>query len=155
MADAMRSPQSEATLLALTKEAQRALGGAREVRVTQGSLFVGRERRSPLDAAAVPAEAREQRHGEEPQLNDVYLVDDLSGSLHVSGAHFAIERSDGKFFLTDRGSAGGTIVAGARIGGRRQGGRTELRDGDEVIVGTNKSPYIFRFSVSPAKPSRS
>ena len=138
MADAMRSPQTEATLLALTKEAQRALGGAREARVTEGSLSFGREGRSPLDAAALPAEAREQRHGEEPQLNDVYLVDDLSGSLHVSRAHFSIERSNGQFFLIDRGSAGGTIVAGVCVGGRRQGGRTELRDGDEVIVGTNK-----------------
>lgn len=63
-----------------------------------------------------------------------------------------IECIDGLFFLTDRRSACGTIVAGRRIGGRRKGGRTELRDGDEVIVGTSKSPYVFRFRVAPAGP---
>ena len=120
-----------------------------------GSLSVGREGRSPLGDAKLPAEVREQRRGEAPQLNDVYLLEDPSGTLHISRAHFMIECIDGQFFLTDRDSACGTIVAGTRIGGHRKGGRIELRDGDEVIVGTNRSPYIFRFSVLPAKPSRS
>ena len=61
-----------------------------------------------------------------------------------------IECIDGLFFLADCGSACGTIVAGSRIGGHRKGGRTELRNGDEVVVGTYKSPYVFRFRVAPA-----
>ena len=152
MADVTLVSQPEAALVAITDEAQRALGSAGEVRIAQGSLSVGRDRRSPLDDAGLPAKVREQRLGEAPQLNDVYLLEDPSRTLHVSGVHFMIECIDGLFFLTDRRSACGTIVAGRRIGGRRKGGRTELRDGDEVIVGTSKSPYVFRFRVAPAGP---
>jgi predicted component of type VI protein secretion system len=65
--------------------------------------------------------------------------------------HFAIEWIDGVFVLTDRGSSCGTIVSGTRIGGYRQGGRVELRHGDEVTVGTGRSPYVFRFSAAPAE----
>ncbi len=143
--------QPEATLVAITEEARRALGGAGEVRVAQGFLSVGRERRSPLDDAGLSAKMREQRLGEAPQLNDVYLLEHDARALPISGAHFVIQCIDGLFFLTDRGSACGTIVAGRRIGGHRKGGRTEVRDGDEVIVGTYKSPYVFRFRVAPAE----
>lgn len=143
--------QPEAALVAITEEAHRALGGAGEVRIAQGfPLRVGRERRSPLDDSKLPAEVREQRRGEAPQLNDVYLLENASRALHISGVHFTIECVDGLFFLTDCGSACGTIVAGRRIGGHRKGGRTELRDGDEVIVGTHKSRYVFRFRVTPS-----
>ncbi len=144
--------QPEATLVATTEEARRALGGAGEVRVAQGSLSVGRDRRSPLDDAGLPTEMREQRLDEAQPLNDVYLLEHQSRASHISGAHFVIEYTDGLFYLTDRGSACGTIVAGRRIGGHQKGGRTELRDGDEVIVGTHKSPYVFRFRVAPPGP---
>ena len=93
---------------------------------------------------------REQRLDEAPQLNDVYLLEHQSRTLHISGVHFVIECIDGLFYLTDRGSACGTIVAGRRIGGHRKGGRTELRNGDEVVVGTGRSRYIFRFQVTPS-----
>ena len=147
----MLLPQPEATLVATTEEARRALGGAAEVRIAQGLLSVGRERRSPPDDAGLPAKVSEQRHGETPQLNDVYLLEHhYSRSLHISGAHFVIECIDGLFFLIDRGSACGTVVAGRRIGGHRKGGRTELRNGDEVVVGTGRSRYIFRFHVTPS-----
>jgi hypothetical protein len=111
------------------------------VRVTPGSFKVGRERRPPL----VDAQLRD----EAPQLNDIYLSEDHSRTLHISGEHFAIECIDGLFFLTDRRSACGTIVAGKRVGGRRKGGRAELQDGDEVIVGTSRSPYVFQFRIAP------
>ncbi len=148
----MLVPQPEATLVAITEAARRALGGAGEVRVAQGFLSVGRERRSPLDDVELPTgiEVREQRLGEAPQLNDLYLLEDHSRTLHISGVHFMIECIEGLFFLTDRGSACGTVVAGRRIGGHRKGGRTELRNGDEVVVGTSRSRYIFRFHVTPS-----
>lgn len=59
-------PQPEATLVAITEEVRRALGGADEVRVAQGFLSVGRERRSLLDDAGLPAKVREQRLGQAP-----------------------------------------------------------------------------------------
>jgi len=68
--------------------------------------------------------------------------------LQISREHFAIERATGSYFLVDRGSACGTIVAGRHIGGDRAGGRTELRSGDEIVVGTDGSPYVFRFEIA-------
>lgn len=85
--------------------------------------------------------------GAAPRVNDLYLREESSGSLYISGEHFAIECVDNQFFLVDRGSACGTIVAGRRVGGDRTGGRTELRDGDEVIVGTGRSRYVFQFRI--------
>lgn len=78
-------------------------------------------------------------------------MEETSRHLHISGAHFAIEWIDGVFFLTDRCSSCGPIVLGNRIGGHRQGGLVELRDGDVVTVGIGRSPYVFRFRAAPAE----
>jgi pSer/pThr/pTyr-binding forkhead associated (FHA) protein len=74
-------------------------------------------------------------------------VDEGGHHFHISGEHFAVECVGGRFFLIDRGSASGTVVAGTRVGDDREGGRIELRDGDQVVVGTRRAPYIFQFSV--------
>ena len=134
-----------ATLVALTQEAEHALGGIREVPLTRFPVNFGRHR-SP-GSEHTHEGSGEEGHDPAP-LNDVYLIElESSSHRHVSGAHFAIEYSDNQFFLVDRGSACGTIVAGNRIGGNRKGGRTELRDGDEVVVGTSRSPFVFRFGI--------
>jgi pSer/pThr/pTyr-binding forkhead associated (FHA) protein len=148
LSKAIVSSSSEATLVAVTAEAQRALGGTREIRVTQFPFRVGRERRSSFADDWVLVDVPERRRGKAPQLNDVYLRDDESRALQISRAHFALECIEDRFFLVDRGSACGMIVSGRRIGGHRKAGRTELRDGDEVIVGTGRSPYVFRFVVA-------
>ena len=123
-----------ATLVALTEEAEQALGGTRELPIAGFPVRFGRAHRS---------------QNLENSSNDVYLHErDGSSSLHISGEHFAIEQSGDQFFIVDRRSSCGTIVRGVRIGGKRSGGRAELHDGDEVIVGTRKSPYIFRFLLS-------
>jgi pSer/pThr/pTyr-binding forkhead associated (FHA) protein len=70
-----------------------------------------------------------------------------AGLLHISREHFSIELVGGEFFVVDRGSACGTIVGGTRLGGALQGGRTGLRHGDQIKVGTEESPYIFQFEV--------
>ena len=94
--------------------------------------------------------AREQRLGRSPQLNDVYLSESPSAELiQISRDHFAIERLDDDFFVVDRGSVAGTIVAGRRIGGHRKGGRTRLYSGDEIVVGGEGSPYVFKFTAAP------
>ena len=99
-----------------------------------------------------PGRATEWKHkrlGIAPQLNDVYLIDPPSAGLsHISHEHFAIERVDDQFFLVDRGSTNGTIVAGKQVGGDRSGGRTGLQHGDLIVVGTSGSPYMFRFEIS-------
>ena len=139
-----------AALVAITKEAKLALGGQREVRVTHLPFKVGRESRvaRPLNRILVELRLRVA-----PQLNDLYLLDEPQSAdlLHISREHFAIEYADDQFFLIDRGSVCGTIVAGKQVGGDRTRGRTELRSGDELIVGTAASPYVFRFEIaSPA-----
>jgi len=73
-------------------------------------------------------------------------------SLNISREHFAIECAGSQFVLVDLGSACGTIVAGTPVGGGRTGGRTELRSGDEIVVGTDTSPYLFRFKILPDRP---
>lgn len=148
----MLSSCSDVMLVAVTEEAARALGGARALRVTQFPFKVGRERRSYLVDDRLPVDVPQRRRGEAPPVNDAYLLEEASGSLHISGAHFAIECIDTRFFLVDRGSSCGTMVAGDLIGGNRKGGRTELRDGDEVIVGNGRSRYIFRFRCPATEP---
>jgi len=149
--DTPLSAHSQAALVAVTLEAQRALGGAGEVRLAQFPSEFWRERRSPTATESPPFGVREQRFGKAPSANDAYLLDEGLHHLHISGEHFAIERVDSRFFLVDRGSASGTVVAGTRVGGDREGGRIELGDGDQVIVGTRRSPYIFQCSVAPAE----
>ncbi len=93
----------------------------------------------------------EARSATAPQLNDLYLVDPTRADvLHISREHFVIEYTDNQFFLVDRGSVCGTLVAGQQVGRGRAGGRTELRSGDEIIVGTDASPYVFRFEIRTA-----
>lgn len=139
---------SVAMLVALTEEAELALAGKREVSLVQFPFRVGRERRRRNDNRTPDLE---RRSGVTPPLNSLYLVEsENSHALHISAEHFAIQWIDDGFVLVDRGSACGTIVAGGRIGGNRQGGQTELRDGDEIVVGTSRSPYVFRFAVSTA-----
>ena len=143
---------SVATLVALTQEAERALGGDGEVRITRFPFKIGRESHSRNSAS----EWERERHVVDPILNDVCLIEPRSEAslLHISREHFAIEYVDNEFFLVDRGSACGTIVAGRWIGGDRAGGRTELQHGDLVVVGTARSPYVFRFELKTNFPER-
>ena len=129
-------------------EAKLALGGQREARLTQLPFKVGRESRVAPPANRILIELR---LAVAPQLNDLYLVEPQGKDvLQISREHFAIEYADDQFFLIDRGSACGTMVAGIQVGGNRTGGRTELRSGDELIVGTDQSPYVFRFEIARA-----
>src|SRR5688572_15536576 len=108
-----------ATLVAVTKEAERALGGTREVRITHFPFKVGRESR--VSQATQDSFVKEQRRGVAPQMNHLYLTElSQSGMLHISRDHFTIERAGDQFFVVDRGSVCGTIVAGQRLGGHRK-----------------------------------
>ena len=135
-----------ATLVAVTKEARHALGGKGEVPIARFPFKVGRESR--VAKAEPDTILRELRLGIAPQVTDVYLIEPPdAGLLYISREHFSIELLGGQFFVVDRGSACGTIVAGIRLGGNLQGGRTGLRHGEQIKVGTDDSPYIFQFEV--------
>ena len=91
----------------------------------------------------------ERRIGVTPPVNDVYLREQPSSPFwQVSREHCAIEYVDGRFFVVDRESACGTIVAEQQIGGNRAGGRVEIRPGETIVLGTPDSPYIFKFEVA-------
>ena len=136
-----------AVLVAITREARLALGGQDEVRVIRFPFNVGRECRVSPPASPVLVELR---LGIAPQVNDLYLLEPTSpGVLQISREHFVITYAVNQFFLIDRGSACGTIVAGTQVGGNRTGGQAGLCSGDEIIVGTDTSPYVFRFELVP------
>ena len=133
-----------ARLVATTEDAVRSLGGRPEVSITEFPFRVGRESRSTDSERK--QQLTELRLHVAPELNDLYLLEPRwSDILQISREHFAIESTGDRFFLVDRESACGTIVAGAVVGGNRAGGRTELRHGDVIVVGMAGSEYIFRF----------
>jgi pSer/pThr/pTyr-binding forkhead associated (FHA) protein len=130
-----------ALLVALTPESRHALG-AREREVTQFPYRVGREsrgtRRTPQ---GVVSERRDP--GSRPS-NDLYLLEH-DEPLNVSREHFEIDSSDTGYVLVDRASTCGTIVEGQTVGGETRGGTLPIHDGDVIIVGTSRSPYVFKF----------
>ena len=134
-----------ALLVATTDEARHSLGDKSTLRIATFPYRVGRESRV---ASSAPSRSADLRLGVAPQLNDIYLLDPWRKHLQISHEHFAIEYTADGFFLLDRGSACGTIVAGRHVGGDRTGGRTELRSGDEIVVGTDTSPFVFRFEIA-------
>ena len=138
-----------ATLVATTAEAERALGGKKDVRLKYCPFKVGRESRTETVAGSFV-----HLRGTAPPLNDLYLVEPSWADLmQVSREHFMIDQFEGEFVLIDRGSSLGTLVNGQRVGGQRQGGRVVLHNGDLITVGNERSEYIFRFQ-SPDLPPR-
>ena len=102
---------------------------------------IGRESRSMLTRLS---NSLDRRIGSVPQVNDIY-IDERDRFVHVSREHLLIDVNEDGYFLVDRGSVCGTIVAGRQVGGERLGGRIQLRDHDVIIVGTAASPYVFKF----------
>ena len=139
------------TLVALTDEARAALGGRNEIRVTAFPFKVGREsRQGRLEILRTEIDRRLRGA---PHLNDLYLLEPPSAPrLHISRAHFVIDRGDEGYELSDRESTCGTGVAGIRVGGDMPATAAELKDGDLIVVGTTQSPYVFRFQVAAKTP---
>ena len=70
----------------------------------------------------------------------------VAGMLGIRGFPFRVGReSRGK--IVDRGSVCGTSAGGVRIGGNETGGTVSLRDGDEILVGADATPYRYTFIV--------
>lgn len=135
--------QGRASLVALTPEAREALG-APEREMTKFPYRVGRESRGTQRTSQ--GVVSERRNAGSRPSNDLYLLED-DEPLNVSRAHFEIDRSDTGFVLVDRASTCGTIVEGEIVGGDTRGGTIALHDGDVILVGTSRSPYVFKFRV--------
>jgi len=134
-----------AALIATTPEAVRALRGLARVELACFPFKIGRESR----ASKPPATIVELRLGVAPDVNDLYLIEARWSDLfQISREHLQIEQEGQRFFVADRGSQCGTMVAGRPVGGNRSGGRVEVKSGDLIVVGNDSSEYIFRFDVS-------
>ena len=143
--DATIDARMRPRLIAVGDEARRAIDGESHT-IDRLPFRVGRESRSPTGRMASDAE---RRRGTVGQINDVYLFEDpLSTAHHISREHFLIDAEHGLFYVVDRNSVCGTIVAGRTIGGDRTGGRVELHDQDVIVAGTAASPYVYKFVVS-------
>lgn len=146
--------QPMATLTALTIEAKQAVEGE-VLAISSFPYRVGRDSRGD----ELNYDGRDRRRGNSKPNNDLYLVE-TTELFYVSREHFEIVFEEGEFWLVDRGSALGTWVGGRKIGGKRRGGRTVLRHGDVIIVGSHKSGFIFQFAdvtavrnTAPAEPA--
>ena len=120
----------------MTVEAQDALGGVPAALITRFPALVGRRRSTASAETHVEAETT------------LFLVDRADDhTRHISREHLTIDYDGGRFSVVDLGSACGTTVAGRRVGGNREGGQSELRDQDEIVIGSPRSRYVFRFEV--------
>ena len=138
-----------AALKAMTPEAEAAIPQTMVVQGMAGirefPFRVGRESRGKVVDGVFHRIERPQRGGHAP-TNDVYLVD--SGELmQISREHFRIERTTTGYQVVDRGSVCGVLVGGVRIDGNETGGTAPLRDGDEIQIGTDMTPYRYTFIV--------
>jgi pSer/pThr/pTyr-binding forkhead associated (FHA) protein len=131
----------EATLIALTPEARAALGDA-EVRISVFPFRVGRDSRSLRRAAPRTLVDRRKRAGQ--PTNELYLAETVE-PFQVSRQHLQIQHNGTRYVLVDRESACGTIVEGTVVGGEHRGGAVQLKDGDVIIVGGSRSPFILKF----------
>lgn len=131
-----------ATLVALTPEARAALRGA-EVELATFPFRVGRESRGSL-ARLAGRTLMERRKPASRPTNELYLAE-TGEPFNVSREHFEIRRNGTHYVLVDRRSACGTIVEGTVIAAQHGGDAVQLTDGDVIIVGTSRSPYVFKF----------
>lgn len=104
---------------------------------------IGRESRvENINGKIIPSERQKISNGK--PNNDIYLVDH-GRFLQISRQHLQIEKTETGYTVIDRGSACGTIVNTAKIGGEDRGGTCDLQDGDIIKIGTENSPYLFQF----------
>jgi len=103
---------------------------------------IGRESRGLPRAA--PRTLGDRRKPASGLTNELYLGEP-AGASNVSREHLQIQHNRSRYVLVDRQSACGTIVEGAVVGGQHRGGAVQLSDGDVIIVGTSRSPFVFKF----------
>ncbi len=132
-----------ARLTPLTPEAESALDYRTDVCLERFPARVGREHRARGGLARLLGLT--DRRGSQAPTNDLYLHDD-EPIKHVSRDHLHIERRGDEFWVTDRGSACGTVVGERYIGGDRQTESARINDGSVLIVGSPSSPFVFRFN---------
>ncbi len=136
-----------AILKAITPEAKNTMTknciGDEIIGIWKFPFRIGRESRIENRDGRFIVSERDKSAGGKP-FNDIYLVD--SGQfLQISRQHLQIEKTEIGYFVSDRGSACGTIINTKKIGGEDRGGTSMLKDGDIIKIGAEDSPYLFEF----------
>jgi pSer/pThr/pTyr-binding forkhead associated (FHA) protein len=137
----------QAVLIALTQEAKEATPQGQRIddliSIRKFPFRIGRESRvRKMDGREVRVE-RTKLDNKEPN-NDLYLLD-RGQLLNISREHLQIEKTETGYRLVDRHSACGTKLGGVAIGGNDKGGSSTLRDGEVIGIGSQSSPYRYRF----------
>jgi pSer/pThr/pTyr-binding forkhead associated (FHA) protein len=136
-----------AVLKAMTSEAKRAVPQTLlqegMVGVRKFPFRIGRESRVKKINGKFERIERTKLDDRKPS-NDLYLVDD-GHLLNISREHLQIEKHGSEYMLVDRGSACGTRVGSAVVGGHDATGRMPLQDGDIIAIGSKSTPYLFQF----------
>ena len=87
------------------------------------------------------------QHVEVLSANDFMIADVLP--FQVSRNHCSIEREGDRYFVRDRGSTLGTIVNGVSLGAKKERLTYDLLPGgNELIVGSKQSPYVFQIDLA-------
>jgi pSer/pThr/pTyr-binding forkhead associated (FHA) protein len=136
-----------AVLQALTPDAVSAVAPGqiidRFVPIRKYPFRIGRESRVRVIDGKKHRVERPKLNQIEPN-NDLYLVDQ-GVLLNISREHLQVERDGDGYKVVDRGSASGTKVNTEHVGGDDAGGTLSISDGDELKIGTQASPYRYRF----------
>src|SRR5262245_55925921 len=138
------SGDSRAVLVALTPETKEALGSA-EIGISVFPFRIGRDSRSLRRTA--PRTLVDRRKRAAKPTNELYLLE-TTEPFQVSREHLQIQHNGTRYVLVDRQSALGTIVEGTVVGGQHRGGAVQLSDGDVIIVGSSRSPFVLKFRFS-------
>jgi hypothetical protein len=99
------------------------------------------------------------RIGRRTSPNDPFSANELAipdgAPWWISPSHCMISRVGDRCFIIDRGSRLGTLVDGKMVGGTKQTGRLELKNGDhEVRLGGALTPFRFSLNVAGAAKNR-
>jgi len=115
---------------------------------------IGRESRVEIDDHGHIVVKERFKHGvKSVPTNDIYLID-FGERLQISRDHMQIEEEDGRYYLIDDGSKCGSGVNDVRIGTDADLERTEIKDGDTIVLGTEKSPYRYTFLLLSAEDAQ-
>ena len=139
----------KAVLLPLSKEATSAIvkGSSQNDYISMMTFpfKVGRESRLGESDTGIFLKLRLIASSSKPS-NDIYLVNN-SREIQISKEHFQIEKHKDCYLLKDRGSTNGMTINGITYGGKKKIFEQELKDGDIIKIGNEKSNLKYQFLV--------
>lgn len=131
----------------LTEEARNSIQED-DIEINKSPFRIGRQSRSGTVNGGNGHEF-DRRDPDNSSNNDCYLID-RGKHLNISREHLQIEKKDDDTYeIMDLNSSCGTTVDGHDIGGSHKGERYPIKDGSIIVIGTHRSPYVFKFVLSP------